>query len=321
MPTNATLALDLTIDTDPVTVPAAELARTIPHHLNKYGLLGRELRPGDCCVIRTEADVLAVRRCMEQFAALEADQQRSLPALLNGLALLEAAAAEYAAARQDFVNVADLVTEPAARAEACHNAYVAGLEEGDWDEALANLREAAGLDPERFAPFPMAKFEPERILGAGGPGITFLCRSRPSGSRVVVKALRTDTLGREVDDLFREARALDELEHPAIIRLRDCDWAGPGQSRPYLVMDYFEGQTLADYVAGHGPLTPDRLVELAGLVADALAAAHGRDVLHRDLRPSNVLVRWEGEAPAEPWARRLGGSLALPGNRRRLVAC
>src|SRR5260370_38978670 len=62
----------------------------------------------------------------------------------------------------------------------------------------------------------------------------------------------------------------------------------------YLVMDYFDGVTLADHVARNGPLTPESLVALARPVAEALQAAHGRGILHRDIKPANLLVRQEG---------------------------
>ena len=53
--------------------------------------------------------------------------------------------------------------------------------------------------------------------------------------------------------MFGEARVLYDLNHPAVIRLRDCDYADAGKTRPYLVMDYFDGVNLDDHVADHGP--------------------------------------------------------------------
>ncbi len=137
---------------------------------------------------------------------------------------------------------------------------MAALERKAFGEALAALQQAAQLDPERFAPFPLHKFEPVRILGAGGFGVAFLCRNRHSGSGLVIKTLLQEGLDRSVDDVFREARALEEIEHPAIIRLRDCDFADAGQRRPYLVMDYFEGPTLADFIAEQGPVSEAALL-------------------------------------------------------------
>jgi hypothetical protein len=214
-----------------------------------------------------------VRSLVARYRALPAQEGRRLPALLNAVGKLEVVAGQFEAAQRDFQEVAALVPDAAARAEARHNAYRAALEQRAWPEALAALREAGALDPGRFAPFPLAKFEPERILGAGGFGVAFLCRNRHSGSRVVVKTLRGDTLDRDLGEVFCEAQVLEELDHPAIIRVRDCDIADEGRTRPYLVMDYFEGQNLADYVERHGPLKAEELI--AGrLLADA-EVGHG----------------------------------------------
>ncbi len=95
-------------------------------------------------------------------------------------------------------------------------------------------------------------------------------------------------------EVFGEARALEELVHPAIIRIRDCDFADASRSRPYLVMDYFDGENLESYVEKHGLLPSVDMMAVASQVADALRAAHARGILHRDVKPANVLVQREG---------------------------
>jgi hypothetical protein len=264
----------------------------------KFALLHRELRPRDSLSIGSEAERLLVKQVIGRYRALPEEERRRLPALLNAVGKLEVAAGAFGAAQKDFEEAARLSADQQARAEAHYNAFGAALEQAEWPAALASLKEAAALDPARFAPFPLAKYEPERILGAGGFGVAFLCRNRFAGGRVVVKALRPDTLERAMSEVFGEAQILEELEHPAIIRLRDCDYADAGQTRPYLVMDYFEGQTLAEHVAQHGPLAAEDLLALVGPVAEALQAAHARGILHRDVKPANLLVRREPAAGA-----------------------
>ena len=68
--------------------------------------------------------------------------------------------------------------DASAQAEAHYNAYRAALEEKKWDEALAAIQKAASLDSQRFAPFPMQRYQPKQILGAGGFGTAFLCHDR-----------------------------------------------------------------------------------------------------------------------------------------------
>ncbi len=272
------------------------LAHDILEVLAERRLERRELQPGDSLSIRGEEERRLVKDLVARYRALPEQQRKELPALLNAVGKIEVVAGEFEAAQHDFQAVAGLAPDRRARAEAHYNAYLAALERHEDEMALAELRQAVELDADRFAPFPLAKYEPLQILGAGGFGVAFLCRDRHADSRVVVKALRADGLERTVDEVFREARVLEQLEHPAIIRLRYCDYADPGRSRPYLVMDYFEGPTLADYVARHGPLTPADLLLMARPVAEALAAAHDRGILHRDVKPANLLVRRVGAA-------------------------
>src|SRR5205807_1490517 len=111
--------------------------------------------------------------------------------------------------------------------------------------------------------------------------------------RVVVKALRPDALDRDAETVFRECGWLRELDHPALVRVRDCAWADAEKARPYLVLEYFEGETLMDHVARHGPLAPEDWLAVGWQVGRALQALHGRGVLHRSLRPAAVLVRKE----------------------------
>ena len=125
---------------------------------------------------------------------------------------------------------------------------------------------------------------------AGGFGVAFLCQHRFLKAPVVVKTLTGD-LDRGIDEAFAEAQALRQLDHPAIIRVQDCGFASPdGEARPYLVMDYFEGQTL-EAPARERTLTADDLLAVARQVAQGLKAAHARGILHRDVKPANILVR------------------------------
>jgi tetratricopeptide (TPR) repeat protein len=263
--------------------------------LEQHQLQRRELQPQDSLSLHGDAERRLVKEVVARYRALPEDQRRRLPALLNAVGKLEVASGDFASARQDFRRLAEITPDAGARAEAHHNGYRTALEAGAWPEALTELLAATRLDPGRFAPFPLDKYEPLHILGAGGFGVAFLCRHRNSGTQVVVKALFAADLERDVSRVFAEARVLEEVQHPAIIRLRDCDYADPaGPSRPFLVMDYFDGLTLADHVARHGPLTPKEWLALAFPVAEALQAAHARGILHRDVKPANLLVHKDG---------------------------
>lgn len=276
----------------------------------KLDLTNREVRPADSLSLRNDQERALVKQLVARYRGLPEGHRQQMPALLNALGKLEVAAGDFRAAQKDFVAVASLAGDAAARAEAHANAYRAALEARDWEMALAELHEAVKLDPGRFAPFPMDKYRPQRILGAGGFGVAFLCQHRFLKAPVVVKTLADGDLERGIDVVFAEAQALRQLDHPAIIRLQDCGFGSPnGESRPYLVMDYFEGQTLEE-AARAKPLEVADAVALGWQVAAGLQAAHGQGILHRDVKPANLLVR-RGNSEGSWQARLIDFGLAL----------
>src|SRR5262249_7645299 len=150
--------------------------------LERLQLEARPVKAGDTLSIRTDLDRRRAEELLDYYRRLPPEQRRARPALLNGLGRLEFAVNDFEGAQKLFREAAAGAPAAAARAEAHYNAYRAALErlpEGR-DEALASLLEALKLAPDRFAPFPMADYEPVRVLGAGGFGVTFLARHRLS---------------------------------------------------------------------------------------------------------------------------------------------
>ncbi len=260
----------------------------------RLDLMHTELRPRDSLSIRNDTERQLVKELVGRYRNLPEEKRQQLPALLHAIGKLEVAAGDFQAAQLDFAMVAGMVGDPRAQAEAHMNAFRAALERRDWTTALQEIREAARLDPARFSPFPMNKFQPQRILGAGGFGVAFLCRHKYMNAEVVVKTLTGDDLERDVDQVFGEAQLLRQIDHPSIIRLQDCGFASPTEdARPYLVMDFFDGMTLEDH-AREKPLPVDDLFQVARQMVEGLQAAHARGILHRDVKPANLLVRQEG---------------------------
>lgn len=272
-----------------------QLHGAVRHLLDRAGMAGQEVKPQYSLSLHNEQERQMVKRLLEQFRQLPADEQKRLPALLNGLGKLQVGIGEFAAARQTFGRVAAAVTDGSAKAGAVYNSYRAAIEEKRWDDALRLIQQATDLDSSRFAPFPLLRYQPKRILGAGGFGTAFLCHDENFHTEVVVKALHADILDRSAAEVFAEARVLRQLSHPAIIRVQDCAYTDPvGRTRPYLVMEYFPGDTLEQYLSEHGQLNVDEVVQIAAQAADGMRVVHAAGLLHRDLKPANLLIRKEG---------------------------
>jgi formylglycine-generating enzyme required for sulfatase activity len=206
-----------------------------------------------------------------------------------------AAARMFDEARQAHAAAAKAATDRRTQAEAEFKAYRDACEQEAWTEALSALVRAADLDADRFRPFPFRSYEPVAIVGAGGSGTVIQCRWRNAkGRNVAVKTFHTADLGRDVDDVFAEAHTLKELDHKAIVKVLHWEWTESTEPRPYLVMEYFPGVSLAAHLKQHGRLSVADFFAVARPVAEAMVAAHAANILHRDLKPGNVLVQRSG---------------------------
>ncbi len=259
---------------------------------DQFRLLRRELTPGHSVSYRDEHERAVIEEVKRRYRALSDDQRRRFPQLGLDLSRLEIVAGDFPGALDTAREAANQLEDARAKAEAHHAAYRAALELKSWDDALAELQRAVAADP-RFAIWPTTKYQVERILGAGAFGVAFLCHHRYKDRHVVLKTFEAAGIDRDVSTIFREAQILDRLEHPRIVRLLDCGFADEvRQQRPYLEIAHFPNSlTLENYVRQHGPLTPDDLLPMAVQIAEALTAAHSAGVLHRDVKPGNVLVR------------------------------
>ncbi|MEU1847980.1 serine/threonine-protein kinase [Streptomyces sp. NPDC019990] len=137
------------------------------------------------------------------------------------------------------------------------------------------------------------RYRLEARLGRGGMGVVWRATDQLLGRGVAVKELPFDeTLSeadarRQRDRTLREARAVAQLSHPHIIVVHDVV---EDDERPYIVMELIEGGTLADRIAGQGPVDAAEAARIAVDLLGALRAAHAAGVLHRDLKPDNVLL-------------------------------
>jgi hypothetical protein len=137
-----------------------------------------------------------------------------------------------------------------------------------------------------------SRFRKVRALGHGGFGTVWLAVDTQLDRTVAVKMAHAPDAETE-ERMLREARALAAVHHPNCVRVYDIVSEPEGLG---LIMEYIEGQPLADRVTSGGPLDDVAVARLWITMAGALSAAHAKGVLHRDVKPSNVIIDPDGNA-------------------------
>ena len=140
--------------------------------------------------------------------------------------------------------------------------------------------------------FLAGKYKVLEHLGTGGMGSVFLCEHRHMRRRVAVKILPPDPGDpTHVQRVRREAQAVAMLDHPNIVRAFDLDREG---GLHFLVMEYIDGASLQSVVDSRGRLPVHRAVNYVAQAALGLQHAHDNGLVHRDVKPSNLMLDWAG---------------------------
>jgi len=139
----------------------------------------------------------------------------------------------------------------------------------------------------------MGRYRLEERIGEGGMAAVYRALDLRTGHRVAVKFLRQELQANQefLDRFRREATAASRMSHHNIVNLLDI---GDNPSAPYLVFEFVDGKTLKEIIAEHGKLPQGTAVQIAIRILSALRHAHEAGVIHRDIKPQNVLVDRQG---------------------------
>lgn len=164
--------------------------------------------------------------------------------------------------------------------------------EVEWTEpALRAL-----LPPPRQPDFlaRLGRYDVERLIGQGGMGLVFRAHDSRLNRVVAVKILapHLSRMGAARQRFTREARAVAAVVHPHIVSIHDVV---PESDPPFLVMQLVDGPSLQQVVDATGPLPIEQILRLAIQLAEALTAAHDQGLIHRDIKPGNILLEADGQ--------------------------
>ncbi|UCC96989.1 MAG: protein kinase [Phycisphaerales bacterium] len=189
---------------------------------------------------------------------------------------------------------------------------MSGPEERSSDQAGEDAQgPTAGFDGSRVGPgSQIGPFRIEQELGRGAMGVVYLAHDTKLDRSVAIKSLppEVEDNPKVLSRFAREARVLASLNHPNIATIYDEIEEAEGLS--YLILEYIPGQTLAERIA-KSPLKLDEALSIAFQIAEAVAAAHEHDVIHRDLKPGNIKITPEGKVKVLDFglAKALGGEV------------
>ena len=135
------------------------------------------------------------------------------------------------------------------------------------------------------------RYQIVRVIGEGGMANVYLAKDTLLDRLVAVKVLRGDLADDEkfIKRFHREANAAATLNHPNIVTLYDV-----GEDENYIVMEFVDGQTLKNLVKKRGSLTPYEVVDIMKQVCDGIAYAHDSYIIHRDIKPQNIMILDDG---------------------------
>lgn len=139
------------------------------------------------------------------------------------------------------------------------------------------------------------RYELFEKIGEGGMSVVYKAKDRLLNRYIAIKVLKPEFISDQkfIESFRRESQSAASLSHPNIVNIFDVGQEG---NIHYIVMELVEGRTLSDLIREQGPLPYPRVIELAKQIAAALSVAHRHQIIHRDVKPHNVLITQDGTA-------------------------
>ncbi len=153
------------------------------------------------------------------------------------------------------------------------------------------------------------RYEVVQALGSGGMAEVYLANDRLLGRQVALKVLssRYANDAQFVERFRREASSAAGLNHSNIVQIYD---RGEAEGTYYIAMEYLEGRSLKEIILKYAPLSPDLVVSVSVQILEALRFAHRRDVIHRDIKPQNIIIDGDGRVKVTDFGIARAGSAA-----------
>ena len=166
--------------------------------------------------------------------------------------------------------------------------------DGVLADSLAVTEPTPALVPDPRLGSTIGRYHLKEVLGRGAMGVVYLGEHTVTGKQVALKLMSPHLFAdpQAMQRFLQEARAADVLEHPNIVPIFDADEV---DGVPYIAMKRVQGESLADTIEREGALDPQRGLGLLGQVAAALDFAHERGIVHRDVKPHNILIASEND--------------------------
>lgn len=139
------------------------------------------------------------------------------------------------------------------------------------------------------------RYEIEEKIGAGGMAIVYKAKDTLLNRTVAIKVLREQFASDEgfIRRFRREAQSAASLSHQNIVSIYDV---GKDGHEDYIVMEYVKGQTLKDMIRSEAPMPPEKAIHIAYQIGEALSHAHANHIIHRDIKPQNIMITTDGKA-------------------------